>query len=97
MKALFLTADLGGNIPPTVAVATALSRRDCDVAIAGLPPRANHASANTVRPATAVNPQDHARGIHKLSSLLRLMAGRPTSRTVGSLITRQKPDVVVVD
>lgn len=97
MKALFLTADLGGNVPPTVAVATALSRRDCDVAIAGLLPNRIALPQIPFGPATAINPEDHARGLHELGSLARLMAGRSTSRAVGSLIARQKPDVVVVD
>ena len=36
MRALFLTANLGGNVPPTMAIAQELCRRGIEVEIAGL-------------------------------------------------------------
>lgn len=97
MKALFLTADLGGNVPPTLAVAMVLSHRNVKVEVAGLAvdrttlPRVPFPAATAIR-------QDHKpQGITELGALSTLMTGRRTSAAAGSLITQRRPDVVVVD
>lgn len=96
MKALFFTADLGGNIPPALAVADALARRGVDVEIAGL--AAGRTSLTQVHFASgaAAGPQGE-RGLRKTPAMMRLFAGRGVAAEVGALIAARHPDVVVVD
>lgn len=97
MRALFLTADLGGNVPPTLAVAEALASRGFEVEIAGL-----KADRTTLRQipfaaATAITPDGRKRGPRELGALRRLMIGKPTSAAATAIIAERRADVVVVD
>jgi UDP:flavonoid glycosyltransferase YjiC (YdhE family) len=96
-KALFLTADLGGNVPPTIAVAEALARRGVDVEIAGLASIRSELGQVPFPPATAIRPDGRARGARTAMAVFRLMATRGTARKTARLIAEQRPDLVVVD
>ena len=92
-KVLFLTADLGGNVPPTLAVAEELARRGAVVEIAGL---------QTVRPPLVHVPfppatQTSDKGLRRGGALFSLMAGRRAAEEVGRLVGARHPDVPVVD
>jgi len=57
MRAIILTADLGGNVPPTIAVAEAPARRGMEVEIAG--PESGRTTLRHVlfAAATAIKPE----------------------------------------
>lgn len=97
MKILFLTADLGGNVPPTLAAAEELARRNAVVEIAGLAPGRTTHSQPVFRPALAATAGPGGRGLGKVWRLLRLMAGRSTSTAAQQLVAEHPADVVVVD
>lgn len=96
-RVLFLPADLGGNIPPTLAVAEALAHRGADVEIAGLDAERTAFPQPPFGPATAIRSQVGGKGPGRAGSMLRLMAGRRTVQTATALIAERRPDVVVVD
>ncbi len=97
MKVLFVTADLGGNIPPTLAVAEAVARRGIDVEIAGL--RGGRTSLTHVpfERATAIRPEGHRQGLREFGALRRLMISAETSTAAAALVRERRIDVVVVD
>lgn len=97
MKILFLTADLGGNVPPTLAIADELARRNAQVEVAGLAPgRASHAQP-VFRPALATMSGQGGQGLAKTLRMLSLMVGRTTSAPVEHLIAACQADIAVVD
>ncbi|WP_345752080.1 glycosyltransferase [Microbacterium rhizophilus] len=97
MKTLFLTADLGGNVPPALAVAEELARRGMDVEVAGL------SGARTTLPqppfpaATGIKPEGREQGPRELRAALRLMTSRATSAATSALVAERRADAVVVD
>jgi UDP:flavonoid glycosyltransferase YjiC (YdhE family) len=97
MKVLFLTADLGGNIPPTLAVAQALARRGISVEIAGLLPDRTALPHIPFPLANAITPDSRPQGPRELLATFRLMASRTSSRDALKIIVERRPDVVVVD
>lgn len=97
VRVLFLTADLGGNVPPILAVAEALTRRGAEVEVAGLVAGRTALRQPPFDPATAISPQVGGKGLSKAGSMLRLMAGRSTADTAAALIADRRPDVVAVD
>jgi hypothetical protein len=86
MKVVFLTADLGGNIPPTMAVADALARRGVEVEIAGLKPGRTALPHVPFRAATAIKPDGRPQGLREAGAGARLMMSRATSSEAAALI-----------
>ncbi|MFC0674533.1 glycosyltransferase [Brachybacterium hainanense] len=97
MRALFLTADLGGNVPPTLSVAEELTRRGVDVEVTGLDEGRTALPQTAFEPALAAGPGAGGRGLAKAGSMLRLMAGRGTRGAAERLVPDRQADVVVVD
>ncbi|WP_052492390.1 glycosyltransferase [Leucobacter komagatae] len=97
MKALFITADLGGNLPPTLALANALARRGLDIEIAGLPQGRTRFTQRHYPPSLATTSEYGGRGLRKTSGMVRLVAGRGASRLSAALVARSRPNVVIVD
>lgn len=108
MKALFLTADLGGNLPPTLAVARALARRGLDIEFAGVDVEAagfatEFAGATgpfralPFAPALDASPERGGKGLRKSGALLRLVGSRRAARLAASLVADHRPDVTIVD
>lgn len=97
MKALFLTAHLGGNVPPALAVADALARRGVEIEIAGLHEGRTDLPQVPFPSATAITPEDGRQGLRELGALTRLATSRKTSAETIALIAARRPDVVVVD
>jgi UDP-N-acetylglucosamine:LPS N-acetylglucosamine transferase len=95
-KVLFLTADLGGNVPPILAVAGALVRRGVAVEIAGVGTGGTGASPVPFEPASAID-SGGGQGWRGLSALGRLMVGRDSSRAVRALIAERGVDAVIAD
>lgn len=96
-KALFLTADLGGNVPPTLAVADALSRRGVEVEIAGLQPGRTVHAQPPLPAATAIRPVGRPQGLREVAPMVRLAMSRATSAEVRALIAARRADVVIAD
>lgn len=96
MKTLFLTADLGGNVPPTLAVAKELARRGVDVEVAGLEDGRTAFDQPPFRAGVAVRSQG-GMGPAKVGAMMRLMASRRTAAEVAALAAERRADVVVVD
>ncbi|ADD43219.1 glycosyltransferase [Stackebrandtia nassauensis] len=94
MKILFLTADLGGNVPPTLAVAEELTRRGVDVEVAGLKDGHTAFHQPPFRVAVAVGVKGPAKSP---GAMFRLLASRRTSAEVAELVAERRPDLVVVD
>ncbi len=94
-----ITADMGGNVPPTLAVADALVARGHGVAVAGLPPGGTALPRRELAAATAVAAAVRGEGTASgdLSALLRLMGGRATTAATRALVESERPDVVVAD
>lgn len=97
MKALFLTADFGGNVPPTLAVADELGRRGVQVEVAGLPAGRTPLPQPLFAPAAATAPEHANPGPAQALPLLRLMAGRRTRAEAQRIVTSRRADLVVVD
>lgn len=97
MKVLFLTADLGGNVPPTLAVAEELARRGVGVEVAGLAEGRTPLCQPVFHPALSAGPEQSGRGIAKALPMLRLMAGRTTCATTERLVAERRADAVAVD
>ncbi len=97
MKALFLTADLGGNVPPTVAVAEALAGRGVEVEIAGLKAGRTALPQVPFPVATAIKPEGRPQGLREAGAGMRLMTSRKTSAATAALIAERHVGLVVVD
>lgn len=93
---LFLTADLGGNLPPIRAVAGRLSRHGVAVEIAGVDAGVAGVSSVPFAPTATIDPNGR-QGWRGLSALWRLMVARDTSRAVRALIAERGVDAVAVD
>lgn len=96
MKALFLTADLGGNVPPTLAVAEELARRGVEVEVAGLQDGRTAFDQPPFPPGSAVRSQGST-GVAKAGAMRRVMLSRKTSAQAATLVAERRADVVVVD
>lgn len=96
MKTLFFTADLGGNLPPALAVAEELARRGVDVEVAGLEDGHTAFDQPPFRCGVAVSSRG-GMGPAKVGAMMRLMAGRRSSAEVAALAAERRADVVVVD
>lgn len=96
MKVLLVTADLGGNVPPALAVGDALARRGVEVEIAGLAAGRTALTQIPFASGAAAGPQGE-RGLRKTPAMMRLFAGRGVVAEVESLISERQPDVVIVD
>lgn len=97
MKVLLLTADFGGNVPPTIAVADALARRGAQVEVAGLAPGRTALTQVPFPPATAIDAREAGRGLRRARPMARLMLGRSTSEAAVALVAERRPDAVAVD
>jgi UDP:flavonoid glycosyltransferase YjiC (YdhE family) len=109
MKVLFLSANLGGNVPPTMAIALELRRRGVQVDVAGIVVGEGPGVAegqNAVDDAAAPAEIYASWGQKRTASgapqplgpsLLRIFASRRLAREAESLIRDRRPDVVVVD
>jgi UDP:flavonoid glycosyltransferase YjiC (YdhE family) len=107
MKVLFLSANLGGNVPPTIAIALELCRRGVQVDVAGiLVGKGAAADEGTVDDAATPTEIDASWGRQRDAtgapqplgpSLLRIFASRSLDTEAETLIRHRRPDVVVVD
>lgn len=96
MRILFFTAELGGNVPPVLAVANELASRGAEVEVIGLGPGRTVLRQPAFGPATALQ-QASGRKISRGLATLRLLAGRRTVLEAMSLLEERRPDVVVID
>lgn len=97
MRALVVTADLGGNLPPRFSVARALQRRGVEITFAGLDLANTHFRTTRFEVALAITPERGSKGLRKGVAMARLAAGRALAREAQRLITEARPDVVLVD
>lgn len=102
LDVLFLSGDIGGNLPPTFAIAGELTRRGHHVTIAGVRARPQHRPPAGVAMVElpALAGLDVTLPTGKLGhgpALVRMALGRRTTRDVRSLLARQRADVIVVD
>ena len=108
MRVLFLSADLGGNVPPTMAIALALSRRNVHVDVAGILVGTGPAAAtgeDTIDDATPTEidaswgQKRDATGTPQPTgpALLRIFFSRGLAAEAEALIRDRQPDLVVVD
>ena len=109
MRVLFLSANLGGNVPPTMEIALELCRRGVHVDVAGIlvgiPPAAasgadsiDYAAAPTEIEASWGQRRDAKGAPQPLGPrLLRIFLSRHLAREAELLIRDRRPDVVVVD
>lgn len=95
MRALLLSADLGGNVPPTLAVADALARLGHEVEVAGLAPARTGGRSIPFPPAEAATGPGRESGFRGMRALARLMTGAATSEQARQLVADRRPDVVV--
>lgn len=102
LDVVFLSGDLGGNLPPTFAIVGELARRRHRVTIAGVRPRAQSPAPTGVTmlqlPALAKMDVTGPTGMfgHR-PALMRMALGRGIARDVRSLLAKQRADVIVVD
>lgn len=97
MKVLFLTADLGGNVPPTLAIAEALKQHGVEVEIAGLRGGRTALPQIPFPVSTAIKPEGRSADLREIGKGRRLMMGRAASTEANRLIAERRPDLVVVD
>jgi UDP:flavonoid glycosyltransferase YjiC (YdhE family) len=102
LDVLFLSADIGGNLPPTFAIAGELARRGHHVTIAGVRARPQHSAPAdvTMVELPALAQMDVTLPTGKLGhgpALMRMALGRRTTREARFLLTSQRADVIVVD
>ena len=101
MKALFIGADLGGNVPPAVSIAAELAARGHDVVLAGYRLRdGEQAPPGLVLTGLPAAAHDFTRAAGPLAmtgSLARLSLGRAMRREAAAAIAAERPDAVVVD
>ncbi len=109
MRVLFLTADLGGNVPPTMAIALELCRRGVHVDVAGILVGTGSAAAageDTSDDAATPTEIDVSWGQQRdatgapqptWAGALRIFLSRSLATEAESLIRDRRPDVVVVD
>ena len=109
MRVLFLSADLGGNVPPTMAIALELCRRGVHVDVAGILVGTGPAAAageDTIDDAATPTEIDASWGQQRDAAgapqppgpaLLRIFFSRSLAAEAETLIRDRRPDVVVVD
>lgn len=109
MRVLFLTANLGGNVPPTMAVALDLCRRGVHVDVAGILVGTGLAATsgeNAIDDDATPTQIDASWGQKRDATgapqplgptLARIFASRSLAREAEALIRDRRPDVVVVD
>lgn len=109
MRVLFLSANLGGNVPPTMAIALELCRRGVQVDVAGILVGAGRTAAlgdDTIGDAATPTEVDASWGQQRDATgapqplgptLVRIFLGRSLAREAETLIRDRRPDVVVVD
>lgn len=100
MRVIFVTADTGGNVPPTVAIAEELVRRGHEVAIAGLRPRADapdHLTRLDLPALAGMDVRRRAGVLGHAPALARMAVGRAVARQVREFLAGRRPDAVVVD
>ncbi|GAA1920782.1 hypothetical protein GCM10009775_11640 [Microbacterium aoyamense] len=94
MRVLFLSANLGGNVPPTIAVARELARRGADVEVAGL---LVDEELTAVDASWAQKRGGDGRPEPLGPTLGRIFLSRGVMREAEALVRERRPDVVVVD
>jgi UDP:flavonoid glycosyltransferase YjiC (YdhE family) len=102
LDVLFISGDLGGNVPPTLAIAAELARRGHRVSIAGIRPRPGERLPDGIVPVPlpTLAHLDVTRNPGRLGhapALRRVAVGKGVARDVRALLTRHRADVVVVD
>ncbi|HEX5728201.1 glycosyltransferase [Microbacterium sp.] len=109
MRVLFLSANLGGNVPPTMAVALELCRRGVHVDVAGILVGTGPAATSgedTIDVAGTATEVDASWGQHRDETgapqplgptLMRIFLSRRLATEAEMLIRDRRPDVVVVD
>lgn len=101
MRVLFLSADLGGNVPPTRAIARELCDRGAAVEVAGIPvdaPAAPGTAAPTSVDASWAPKRDANGNPEPLGPTLgRIFLSRRLVEEAEAMIRNRRPDVVVVD
>jgi UDP:flavonoid glycosyltransferase YjiC (YdhE family) len=109
MRVLFLSANLGGNVPPTMAIALELCRRGVRVDVAGILVDADRpagtgggatedAETPTEVDASWAQQRDTAGSPEPLGpTLARIFLSRKLAAEAETLIRDRRPDVVVVD
>lgn len=101
-EVLFISGDVGGNVPPTLAIAGELAHRGHSVAIAGLKSRAGDSWPDEVAaiPLPALDSLDVTRRTGPLGhvpSLTHLAMSAAVTRDVRTLLSRYPADAVIVD
>lgn len=102
LDVLFVSGDIGGNVPPTVAIAEELARRGHRVTVAGIRLREGDDWPDGIAPAPLPSlagmdvtrdpgPRGHA------ANLWRMAMGAGVTRDVRNLLDGQRWDAVVVD
>lgn len=102
LDVIFLSGDIGGNLPPTFAIAAELARRGHHVTIAGVRVRSRGVAPAGVTmvqlPTLAQMDVTRPTGTFgHWPALMRMALGRGTARDVRSVLARQRADVIVVD
>lgn len=102
LDVLFVSGDIGGNVPPTLAIAAELAHRGHRVTIAGLGPRPGERwpEGITSLPLRSLARLDVTRTSGPAGhapALAHLALGRALAREVRALLPRRSPDVAVVD
>lgn len=109
MRVLFLSGNLGGNVPPTMAIAMELSHRGVHVDVAGIlvdPGRPAASGESAVDDATTPTEVDASWGQKRDAtgaprpvglSLVRIFYSRRLAAETERMIRDRRPDVVVVD
>lgn len=100
MRVLFISGDIGGNVPPTLAIASELARRGHEVTIAGLRARAELPDGIAQEPLPALAGMDVRRRAGRLGhlpALARMGMARAVARETGRAIDAHDPHAVVVD
>lgn len=102
LDVLFISGDIGGNVPPTLGIAAELGRRGHRVTVAGIRERPGggwpDGIAEVPLPALADMDVSHNPGrLGHLPTLGRMAMGAAVTRNVRALLARQRADVVVVD
>jgi UDP:flavonoid glycosyltransferase YjiC (YdhE family) len=102
LDVLFISGDIGGNVPPTLGIAGELARRGNRVVVAGIRARAGDRWPEGVAnvPLPALGDMDVSRNpgrLGQLPNLWRMGVGAAVARDVGALLARHRADVVVVD
>jgi hypothetical protein len=101
MKVLFLSANLGGNVPPTVAIARQLSRRGVVVEVAGVLVDSDSGPVpdRVVQVECSWAPKQRTGGKPESlgPTLGRIFLSHRLAREAEALIRDREPDVVVVD